>query len=545
MKKLISILLCLAIIMVPVQILSALADDASYISVSYNPDNRKLTVKGREALLVGNPVIIHLIYGAEVSESAPPVISELVFTGENGDFSLEAKVPSSAVAGEYTVYVGSDARDSAYKESIILFFKNSQATKDALALINGATTYTEFREALESVDTSLGLDMEKEPYADVFSEVLYGVMKSDGGFTVDEFTTGVAYARGCVIISTEKNVAKAMQSYGEAFDYSYALYEGMDAGIRTKADELICKIDMNSGYISYSDLVIVAEAVCAMSYGELKDIITKNADAIDVDLGGKYAKLDTNNKSKVFKMIFSYREDFVCLSDIKGSFDEAVKSLQPQSSSGGIGGSGGGASSGDSRGHVGQSTVISDGVYTGAVISPQSYTDIENSFARENIIALSGFGIIKGYDDGTFRPKGKVTRAEFSKLVCLSFGLSSAVTADFDDVSDNDWFYDYVSVLGGIGIVRGDGANFYPDSPITRQDAAVIVALAATYSGMELSGTYSFVDEAEISDYARGNVSALAANGFLKGDGTNFYPLTNITREEAAALIYRLYTALN
>ena len=70
----------------------------------------------------------------------------------------------------------------------------------------------------------------------------------------------------------------------------------------------------------------------------------------------------------------------------------------------------------------------------------------------------------------------------------------------------------------------------------------VMLVRALDYKKIELEATSekSFSDEAEIADYAKESVNALASNGFLKGDGTNFMPQKNITRGELAAIIGRL-----
>jgi len=49
----------------------------------------------------------------------------------------------------------------------------------------------------------------------------------------------------------------------------------------------------------------------------------------------------------------------------------------------------------------------------------KSFTDKENisDYAREAVFTLSGAGIINGYDDGSFRPRGNATRAEAASLI--------------------------------------------------------------------------------------------------------------------------------
>jgi hypothetical protein len=46
-----------------------------------------------------------------------------------------------------------------------------------------------------------------------------------------------------------------------------------------------------------------------------------------------------------------------------------------------------------------------------------SFTDIENSYGKSSIEYLASIGVINGYEDGTFRPNGEITRAEAVAMI--------------------------------------------------------------------------------------------------------------------------------
>jgi hypothetical protein len=55
------------------------------------------------------------------------------------------------------------------------------------------------------------------------------------------------------------------------------------------------------------------------------------------------------------------------------------------------------------------------------------YTDIDNHWAKDAIMEMSKRGNICGDGQEHFNPDGQITRAEFSKLICLMLGLDVSV----------------------------------------------------------------------------------------------------------------------
>ena len=109
-------------------------------------------------------------------------------------------------------------------------------------------------------------------------------------------------------------------------------------------------------------------------------------------------------------------------------------------------------------------------------------------------------GIVRGYDDGTFRPGEDINRAEAVKVLVSSFNIpldyntGEKVDSEvFHDVKNaDDWFYPYVYTGKDRRIIEGykDGYNcesemsydshkyFCPGKPINRAEAAKIVCVA-------------------------------------------------------------------
>ncbi len=174
------------------------------------------------------------------------------------------------------------------------------------------------------------------------------------------------------------------------------------------------------------------------------------------------------------------------------------------------------------------------------VVAPTSiFNDMATThWAYPYVQTMNKAGVLSGYN-GNFRPEDAITRAEFAKVLCTAFGINAQADAGFTDVADNAWYANYVNALASSGIAKGDGVSFRPNDVITRQDAVVLLERALTFIGVGLEkGETSFVDNAQISDYAKEAIASLVKAGVINGlnDGS-FAPASNITRAQVAKII--------
>ena len=106
------------------------------------------------------------------------------------------------------------------------------------------------------------------------------------------------------------------------------------------------------------------------------------------------------------------------------------------------------------------------------------YSDCNSDLWCNNAIStLSNMGIIDGYTDGTFRPYGKITRAQFAKIAVGFFETTKKeYQGYYSDVPENAWFTDYVEAASRVGLIQGfEDGTFRPNTNITRAQACVIV----------------------------------------------------------------------
>ena len=175
-----------------------------------------------------------------------------------------------------------------------------------------------------------------------------------------------------------------------------------------------------------------------------------------------------------------------------------------------------------------------------AVPAAAAFRDTAGHWAEKTLDEWQDEGLIDGYGDGSFQPNGTVTRAEFIKLVNRTLGFTAESEISFSDVTERDWFHAEVARAVAAGYAQGSGGLFRPNQPVTRAEAAAMLARAAGLAAKEERAD-AFADAASIPAWARGSVGAAAEAGYMTGypDGA-FGALGSITRAEAVVTLNRV-----
>lgn len=168
--------------------------------------------------------------------------------------------------------------------------------------------------------------------------------------------------------------------------------------------------------------------------------------------------------------------------------------------------------------------------------------DIKGHWAEEEIQAMYGKGVLHGYKDGTFRPNGRITRAEFTKAIVDGFALAPMPGTVFADTQGH-WAKDAIATASAHGVIDGIGGNkFAPDDPISRQEIALILVNAGKFSKMSISQSERrFHDIGNIAFWAREEVLTLVARGIMSGDPRGYlHPRASASRAEACSLLFKI-----
>ena len=152
----------------------------------------------------------------------------------------------------------------------------------------------------------------------------------------------------------------------------------------------------------------------------------------------------------------------------------------------------------------------------------------------EVVDTLVALGVVNGYDDGSFKPNGTVTRAEMAKMIyVLRTGNSDASAYNDDKTSFTDigshWARGYIKYCQSLGIIAGkSNTKFCPNDKVTAQEAAKMLLVTLGYDAAKAGLT---------GPSWAAKTNALAdENGLLEDVNTSF--TAACPRQYAAQLIY-------
>lgn len=141
---------------------------------------------------------------------------------------------------------------------------------------------------------------------------------------------------------------------------------------------------------------------------------------------------------------------------------------------------------------------------------------------------------IGGYSNGMFKPEGQVTRAEAAKLFYNLLREKNEMKAEFSDVDPGEWYAQAIGAICGVGLAKGyDNGTFRPNQKITK---AEFIKMAVSCEEME-EFQCPFPD-VKPGSWEEPYVAFAAAKGWVSGDPKgNFNPSDKITRAQAVKIL--------
>ena len=177
------------------------------------------------------------------------------------------------------------------------------------------------------------------------------------------------------------------------------------------------------------------------------------------------------------------------------------------------------------------------------------FTDMDRHvWAIPSVDFLYSSGVVKGTGSDRFDPVSNVRRCDFVLMLSRMYNLRAAGTKSFDDVPEDEYYSAAIASAKAQNVIKGENGLFYPEEPITREDAMVFLynAMRAAKQNVPAGSSselYAFADYNSVSTGARSAITSMIHMGILKGDDyRRLNPASPITRAETAAILHRAMT---
>jgi hypothetical protein len=123
------------------------------------------------------------------------------------------------------------------------------------------------------------------------------------------------------------------------------------------------------------------------------------------------------------------------------------------------------------------------------------FTDTEGKDCEKAVEFLSVYGVINGFSEGVFGPDEFITRGQMSKILSIILGYGEYpddFKSSFSDM-DNHWANPYVEVATGLEIVKGyEDGTFRPDTAVTYPEAITMILRSLGYTDESLVGEWPY-----------------------------------------------------
>lgn len=174
-----------------------------------------------------------------------------------------------------------------------------------------------------------------------------------------------------------------------------------------------------------------------------------------------------------------------------------------------------------------------------------TFSDLPENAAAGSIMNMVARGILKGMDNGKFEGELPITRAMVATVLKrLSKDQTTNTVQNFKDVKDKDWFADAVKWAQSQGLIKGyEDGTFKANNLVTRQELAIIVErfLKAHGITMDEIKELSYKDLNILPAWSRDAIIAMAKMGLVEGQTEEMYnPASQFTREELAVMLEKI-----
>lgn len=173
------------------------------------------------------------------------------------------------------------------------------------------------------------------------------------------------------------------------------------------------------------------------------------------------------------------------------------------------------------------------------------FTDVAaGAWYEQAVEEVAEMGLMSGVSDTLFLPDGTVTRATVAVVLWRMDGRPAAQSAGhFPDVPAESWYAAAADWACEAEIIIGtDKGLFNGDSPVTRQELAVMLSRYDAYHGQAMAeGALAlYSDAGQVASWAEEGMAHAVGMGLLEGADGKLSPKDTTTRAQMAVILQRM-----
>ena len=193
---------------------------------------------------------------------------------------------------------------------------------------------------------------------------------------------------------------------------------------------------------------------------------------------------------------------------------------------------------------------LTNSIYS-VIWNPITFNDVQTHWAKDAVNDMGSRLVIEGTGNGLFSPARDITRAEFAAILVRGLGLQlQSGAAAFSDVQSSAWYSGAVNTARTYGLIGGfEDGTFRPNDQVTREQAMLMIAKAMKLTNLQSQlpaqsteqALQAFKDADQASAWALDGIADSVQAGIISGrSSSELKPREFITRAEVAAIIQRL-----
>lgn len=173
--------------------------------------------------------------------------------------------------------------------------------------------------------------------------------------------------------------------------------------------------------------------------------------------------------------------------------------------------------------------------------TPELFVDMVGHWATDVVMQATALGLVKGYENNTFKPEQTLTRAQAAIIIARALQVPATIEAPFTDIANvAPESKAYINAAHQLGIIKGVNGQFKPNEPVTRAQLALMINrsyFVATGGSYVPKKPLAFTDVANATVEVKQAVAMVAELGIASGYGDKYLPNQFVTRAQAAKML--------